>query len=52
MGFAAYLNRFQAADRQVWYRVRVGRTSRGKAEALSARLKAEANLNDPQVRKL
>lgn len=52
MGFAAYLNRFQAADKQVWYRVRVGRTSRGEAEALSARLKAKANLTDPQVRKL
>jgi cell division septation protein DedD len=52
MGFAAYLNRFQDANNQVWFRVRVGRTSRGEAETLSARLRSEANLKNPQVRKL
>lgn len=51
-GFSAYLNRFQSADNQVWYRVRVGRTDRAGAEILSGRLKSEANMKDPQVRKL
>ncbi len=51
-GFSAYLNRFQSADNQVWYRVRVGRTDRAGADTLSGRLKSEANMKDPQVRKL
>lgn len=51
-GFSAYLNRFQSADNQVWYRVRVGRTNRAEADTLSGRLKSEANMKDPQVRKL
>jgi cell division septation protein DedD len=51
-GFAAYLNRFEAADRQVWYRVRVGKTDKASAEELQARLKSEARLKNPQVQKL
>jgi cell division septation protein DedD len=51
-GFSAYLNRFQSADNQVWYRVRVGRTNRAGADTLSGRLKSEANMKDSQVRKL
>ena len=51
-GFAAYLNRFESADRQVWYRVRVGKTDRASAEVLQGRLKSEARLRNPQVQKL
>lgn len=51
-GFAAYMNRFEAADRQVWYRVRVGKTNRTDAETLQSRLKSEAKLKNPQVQKL
>jgi len=51
-GFAAYLNRYQASDREVWYRVRVGKTDRTGAEALRSRLKSEAKLKNPQIQKL
>jgi cell division septation protein DedD len=51
-GFAAYLNRFESADRQVWYRVRVGKTDRASAETLQGRLKSEAKLKNPVVQKL
>jgi len=48
-GFSAYLNQFQSAGKQVWYRVRVGKTSRADAEALAERLKKEANLGRSQI---
>jgi cell division septation protein DedD len=51
-GFSAYLNRFETADRQVWYRVRVGKTDHAGAEALQSRLRAEAKLKNPQIQKL
>jgi len=51
-GFAAYLNRFEAADKQVWYRVRVGKTDQAGAEVLQSRLKTEAKLKNPQIQKL
>ena len=51
-GFAAYLNRFETADKQVWYRVRVGKTDRAGAETLQSRLRSEAKLRNPQVQKL
>ena len=51
-GFAAYLNRFESADREVWYRVRVGKTDRASAETLQGRLRSEAKLRNPQVQKL
>ncbi len=52
MGFAAYLNRYEAANDKVWYRVRVGRAPQAEAEALSERLRSEAKLKEPQLRKL
>jgi cell division septation protein DedD len=51
-GFGAYLNRYQASDNEVWYRVRVGRTDHAGAEALQSRLKNEAKLKNPQIQKL
>jgi cell division septation protein DedD len=51
-GFAAYLNRFESADKEVWYRVRVGKTDRAGAEALQSRLRSEAKLRNPQIQKL
>ena len=51
-GFPAYLNRYEGSDKQVWYRVRVGRTDRGGAESLQSRLRTEGKLKNPQVQKL
>jgi len=51
-GFSAYLNRYQSSKNQVLYRVRVGRTSKPEADALLRRLKSEAGLKEPQIRKL
>lgn len=51
-GFSAYLNRYQSSQNKVLYRVRVGRTSRADADILMRRLRTEANLKEPQIRKL
>lgn len=49
LGFDAYMNQFQGPDRRTWFRVRVGRTSRGGAERLAERLRAEADLKAPRI---
>lgn len=51
-GYSAYLNRFQSSDNRVWYRVRVGKTSREAAESLSNKLRNESGLKSPKVIKL
>lgn len=48
-GFPSYLNRFESTDKQVWYRVRVGKTTRDEAEVLSSRLKGEPEVRDPRI---
>lgn len=52
MGFSAYMNRYQAPDNEVWFRVRVGRISRPEAESLKGELQSEANLQATQIIKL
>lgn len=51
-GFPAYMNRFESADKQVVYRVRVGRTSKARAQTLSDQLKQNENMRDPVITKL
>ena len=51
-GYSAYLNRFQSGDKDIWYRVRVGRTSESEAKEISQRLASEAGIKEAQVRKL
>ncbi len=48
-GFDAYMNQFQGAGRQTWYRVRVGRVNRADAQRLVDQLKAEARLKAPRI---
>jgi cell division septation protein DedD len=50
-GFPAYINQFQSADNRTWYRVRVGKGTRQEADALAARLRQTANLQDLRVLK-
>jgi len=49
MGFPAYMNQFQGADNQTWFRVRVGKGSRSEVEALADQLRKKGGIKDPQV---
>ena len=51
-GYGAFLSRFETSDRQVWYRVRVGKTSREEADAMADKLINEERLTSTQVLKL
>ncbi|MDH4247689.1 MAG: SPOR domain-containing protein, partial [Deltaproteobacteria bacterium] len=51
-GYAAYLSSFESSGRQIWYRVRVGKTSREEADAMANKLINEENLKSTQVLKL
>lgn len=48
-GFPAYLNQFQADDKQVWYRVRVGKGTKPEADAMAARLIKDGGIKAPRV---
>ena len=48
-GFAAYMNQFQGANRQTWFRVRVGRVNRADAQRLVERLTSQAKLKAPRI---
>ena len=49
LGFPAFLNQFQGPNKKVWYRVRVGNTSKSDAEQLAKDLSVRAGLKAPQV---
>ena len=51
-GFPAYINQFQAADKRIWFRVRVGKGSRQEAESLAGKIRQSSTLQDLRVLKL
>jgi cell division septation protein DedD len=48
-GFDAYMNQYQGANRENWFRVRVGKMNRADAQRMVERLKAEASLKAPRI---
>ena len=48
-GFDAYINQYQGANRENWFRVRVGKLNRADAQRMMNRLKAEAKLKAPRI---
>lgn len=48
-GFDAYMNQYQGANRENWFRVRVGKMNRADAQRMKGRLKSEAQLKAPRI---
>ena len=51
-GYPAYLNLYQSAKNETWYRVRVGKSERKSAEVLSGRLEKETKLKNLRIMSL